>query len=124
MPRTWIAILLLCLTVWPVNARVPSRTIQGRVYFTNNIPDDRSTLPIELLSADGKRVLQSTTQGDGGFQFKGIKPGRYRIRFKGPRNCSLTYNVDLRKGSRRAVSILMDVECAHDDGTVMELPRR
>jgi hypothetical protein len=101
-----------------------SRVVSGRVYFTNNTPADRASFPIELLSADGKRVISRTTQGEGEFSINDIKPGKYLLRFTGPSRCTLTYRADLSKVSRRDIRILMDVQCAHTDGSIKDLPTK
>lgn len=120
--RLLLSLSLLIVAGTSVTAQQPVRTLRGRVYFTNNTPDDRPNFPIELLSSDGKRVIKSTTQGTGDFHFDDIRPGKYLVRLKWPGQCTLTYSADVRKTSISNARILMDVDCAHNNGKIKPLP--
>jgi hypothetical protein len=96
------------------------RTLRGDVYFTNNTPRDRATFPVELYTPDASRQVAATTlSADGEFAFTGIESGKYLVKLTWPSaHCTLWYRVDLTEVQPRPMMILMDVDCAHQNGRI------
>jgi len=101
-----------------------TRSLQGRIYYTNNTPSNLSDFPVELLTANKKTPVASTTLRDSGrFLLEGIKPGRYLLRIKDLEQCTLLYRVDLSSHSITDARVIMDAECAHNNGKLVDLPK-
>jgi len=106
-------------------AQKQSRSLRGKIYFSNNTPSNLSDFPVELLTRGKKSRMANTTlteQGD--FYLDDLKPGKYLLKITNPDHCTLTYKVDLRQQSIINVRIVMDAACAHHDGKIVELPTR
>lgn len=100
------------------------RNIRGKVYYSNNTPDDRATFPVELWTTNQKRQVAKTTLGDSAeFFLPNIPPGRYLLKIIRPEHCTLIYRVDLRKQSLTNIRIVMDAECDHTNGKISDLPK-
>jgi hypothetical protein len=99
------------------------RRIAGLIYFTNNTPENVEQFPIELLSLDKThRVAATTPDRWHTFRLKGLKPGKYLLKFNWPNHCVLWYRVNLTKQSYVGMRIIMDLACAHSDGSIQDLP--
>jgi hypothetical protein len=104
------------------NAR-DSRALAGIIYFTNNTPDDVERFPLELFTRNKRRRLAATMPDHKHrFAIAGLRPGKYLLRLTWPNRCVLWYRVNLTKESRSDVRIIMDVACAHSNGSVQDLP--
>lgn len=84
------------------------------IYFTNDTPPDKHTFPVELFTADRRRrVMAVRPNKHGGFELKGIRPGRYVLKLTWPRTgCELWYRADLRRESKTDVTVVMDAACS------------
>jgi hypothetical protein len=125
--RAWrylrLGVVLTVASCTAAHVRGPvSRTLGGDIYFTNNTPRDLATFPVELYTPDQKRRVAGTTaSAKGEFTLTGIEPGNYLLRVAWATNhCTLWYRVDLTAGSRSGIVILMDVDCAHGNGEVLD----
>ena len=123
-----LLLLVLLLATPPASGahaqRQTRRTLSGMIYFTNDTPPDKHTFPVELFTADRRRrVLAVKPDRHGGFELKGIRPGRYVLKLTWPRTgCELWYRADLRRESKTEVTIVMDAACSGGSG-VRDLPR-
>jgi hypothetical protein len=118
-----VLIFLVTCAVQETASAKGGRTLTGTIYFTNNTPGGVEKFPIELFTRDQKRRIAATTP-DSKHQFvlMDLKPGKYLLRLNWPNRCLLWYRVDLTKRSKIDARIIMDVDCAHFDGTIQDLP--
>lgn len=98
------------------------RRAAGIIYFTNNTPKDLRTFPIEMLKGTNKRLATTYPDEHFGFSFADLKPGKYVLRLTWPKRCVISYRLDLTRQSMEQIEIIMDVECAHHNGEVRDLP--
>jgi len=111
--------LLLALSVYSQG----QRTASGIIYFTNNTPDNVGSFPIEVLTRNKKKLVASTQPDDHHkFEFRSLKPDKYLLRVTWPNHCVLWYRMDLTKESRTQIRVIMDLECAHFNGKIRDLP--
>ena len=98
------------------------RTLGGDIIFTNNTPRDLATFPVELYTTDQRRRIAATTAGArGAFTLTGIEPGRYLLRLTwAAKPCTLWYRVDLTRASNTEFQVLLDVDCAHGNGRILD----
>jgi len=118
----WMAVLLAATGCAAAHLRAPgSRTLEGSIIFTNNTPRNLATFPAELYTADRKRRIAAATAGArGDFTLTGVEPGRSLLKLTwAAEQCTLWYRVDLTQGSKE-IEVLMDVDCAHPDGGVLD----
>ena len=100
------------------------RTLSGIIYFTNNTPDDVEQFPVELFTRDQKRRVAATKPNEKHrFALTDVSPGKYLLKLTWPNQCVLWYRVDLMNESLTDVRILMDVDCAHSNGSIQDLPK-
>lgn len=105
--------------------RKAQRALSGIIYFTNNSPDDVEEFPVELFTRDQKRRVATTRPNSKHrFALTDVSPGKYLLKLTWPNHCVLWYRVDLTKESLLNVRILMDVDCAHFNGTIQDLPEK
>jgi len=97
------------------------RRAAGIIYFTNNTPKDVRTFPVEILKGT-KRVAMTYPDEHHQFAFSNLAPGKYLLRLTWPKHCVLSYRLDLSKQSVDPIKVIMDAECAHNNGRVRELP--
>jgi hypothetical protein len=97
------------------------RSVGGLIYFTNNTPEDVRNFPVEVLKAN-KKVAVTYPDEHHRFAFSHLRPGKYLLRLTWPKHCVLSYRLDLSKQSVDLVKVIMDAECAHNDGRVHDLP--
>jgi len=99
------------------------RAASGIIYFTNNSPDSLADFRVEVLTPNKKRIIATTAPDDHDrFEFRSLKPGKYLLRVTWPNHCVLSYRMDLTKESRTKIRVLMDLECAHFNGQIRDLP--
>src|SRR4249919_1670557 len=98
------------------------RSVGGMIYFTNNTPEDARTFPVEILKAGTKKVAVTYPDEHHRFAFSNLTPGKYLLRLTWPKHCVLSYRLDLSKQSIDLVKVIMDAECAHNNGRVRDLP--
>jgi hypothetical protein len=99
------------------------RTASGIIYFTNNSPDSWANFRIEVLTPNKKKLMAAAAPDDHHrFEFRALKPARYLLRVTWPNRCVLSYRMDLTKESRTEIRVLMDLECAHFNGRIRDLP--
>jgi hypothetical protein len=99
------------------------RRVTGLIYFTNDTPDNVEQFPIELFSLDKKHMVAATRPDHWHtFQLKHLKPAKYLLKFNWPNRCVLWYRVNLTKQSYVGMRIIMDLACAHSDGSIQDLP--
>ena len=98
------------------------RRAAGIIYFTNNTPKDLRTFSIEILKGTNKKVAIAYPDEHDRFTFSDLKPGKYVLRLTWPKRCVLSYRLDLTRQSLEQIRIIMDVECAHHNGEVRNLP--
>ncbi len=99
------------------------RTASGIIYFTNNSPDSLADFRIEVLAANKKKIIVASPPDDHHqFKFSSLKPGKYLLRVTWPNHCVLSYRMDLTKESRTFIRIFMDLDCAHFNGKIRDLP--
>lgn len=124
--RLFVLALGLAILTSPTAGRTRiRRTISGTIYYTNNIPSNRQTFPVELFSVNKHRRIATADRSDPDqFSFTGIKPGKYLLKFTWPNRCVLWYRIDLTKDSETDIRVIMDAACAHADGSIQDLPRR
>lgn len=124
--RELVLLLLISSALGAVQATAMAkgrRTLTGIIYFTNNTPREKNHFPIELFTRDQKRRIAVTTPDDQSrFAFRNLKAGKYRLSLTWPNRCRLWYRVDLTKRSKIDARIIMDVDCAHFNGTIQDLP--
>ena len=97
------------------------RRAAGIVYFTNNTPKDLRTFPVEILK--GRRMVALTHLDEQyRFSFANLKAGKYLLRLTWPKQCVLSYRLDLSRQSIEKIEVIMDVECAHHNGEIRDLP--
>lgn len=130
MSKLLLFVLLLTATTPPHPAAAPAerraaaRVISGMIYFTNDTPPDKHTFPVELFTDDRRRrrVREGRPNRHGGFELKGIRPGRYLLKLTWPRTgCELWYRADLRRESKTDITIVMDAACS-GGSRIRELP--
>jgi len=97
------------------------RQVGGIIYFTNNTPKDVRTFPVEVLKSN-KKVAVTYPDEHHRFAFSNLTPGKYLLRLTWPKHCVLSYRLDLSKQSIDAIKVIMDAECAHNNGRVRDLP--
>jgi hypothetical protein len=97
------------------------RRAAGIIYFTNNTPEDVRSFPVEVLKSNRKVAL---TYPDERFRFafSNLMPAKYVVRLTWPKHCVLSYRLDLSKQSIDLIKVIMDAECAHNNGRVRDLP--
>ena len=98
------------------------RRAAGIIYFTNNTPEDLRTFPVEILIARTKRVAITYPDEHYRFAFSNLTPGKYLLRLTWPKHCVLSYRLDLSKQSIDLIRVIMDAECAHNNGKILDLP--
>jgi hypothetical protein len=98
------------------------RTASGIIYFTNNSPDSLAGFRVEVLTPKKKLVAATRPDDHDRFEFRSLKPGRYLLRVTWPNHCVLWYRMDLTKESRTKTRVFMDLECAHFNGKIRDLP--
>ena len=100
------------------------RTLSGVIYFTNNTPRNKASFPVELFTKNQKTRVAAADSYDGhSFMFTGVTPGKYLLKITWPGSCVLWYRVDLRSGSQTGVRVIMDLDCAHANGSIQDLPK-
>ena len=123
--ETFVLALIGCLylpVVWSANTA--KREVRGTVYYTNNTPDTLNDFPVELLTTNQKtRVAKTTLNASGQFALSNIKPGKYLLRVHNLQQCALIYRIDVRQQSLLNVRIIMDADCAHNNGKISDLPK-
>jgi hypothetical protein len=118
--------LFLLLTAAPVSlasgeGKTAARTIEGKVYFTNDAPEVYS-FPVELFDSRRRRVAAKRTERDSGhFEFKGLRPGRYYLQVNIGVRCLLQYEVDARREQPESLRLFGDADCGR--AKVKRLPR-
>lgn len=128
--RIWLKVVgvglaFMILPVAGLGTFADARTLSGIIYFTNNTPPHSDTFPVQLFSLKKKKRLATANRSDHQrFQFTGVKPGKYLLKFTWPHRCVLWYRVDLTKESQTEIRIIMDAACAHADGAIQDLPAR
>lgn len=99
------------------------RTASGIIYFTNNAPDSLDAFTVEVLTTNKKKIIAGMRPNDHDrFEFSSLKPAKYLLRVTWPNHCVLWYRMDLTKESRTKIRVLMDLECAHFNGKIRDLP--
>jgi hypothetical protein len=124
-----IFLLLLLLTAAPVaraayegESKKATRTIEGKVYFTNNAPDVND-FPVELFDSKRRRVAAKRTEPSGHFEFEGLRPDKYYLQVSiGPR-CLLQYEVDARKRQPESLRVFGDADCGRAEVDGLPEPR-
>ena len=114
------ALIIICLAAI-VTYGQSNRRAAGIVYFTNNTPKDLRTFPVEILSGQQKVALTHLDEHYR-FSFSNLKPGKYLFRLTWPKQCVLSYRLDLSQQSIENIEVIMDVECAHHNGEIRDLP--
>jgi hypothetical protein len=126
--RKFVFLLLVLMLLPIIQAAADAkahRTLSGMIYFTNNTPRNVAQFPVELFTRDKRRLIAATRPNtESRFNLTGIKPGKYLLKFTWPNHCLLWYRVDLTKDSRTDVRIIMDVACAHFNGSIQDLPEK
>jgi hypothetical protein len=97
------------------------RRAGGIIYFTNNTPKDVRAFPIEVRKAN-KKVAVTYPDEHHRFAFSNLTPGKYLLRLTWPKHCVLSYGLDLSKQSIDLIRVIMDAECAHNNGKILDLP--
>ena len=121
--RTKLAAALIVISMATIIGYGQSqRSVGGIVYFTNNTPEDVRTFPVEVLKAGTKRVAVAYPDEHHRFAFSNLMRGKYLLRLTWPKHCVLSYRMDLSKRSIELIKVIMDVECAHHNGEIRELP--
>ena len=114
-------VAIVLATVISINGQ-NQRRAAGIVYFTNNTPQDLRTFPVEILKGANKRVAVTYLDEHYRFSFANLKPGKYLLRLTWPKHCVLSYRLDLSRQSIEKIEVIMDVECAHHNGEIRDLP--
>jgi hypothetical protein len=115
-----VAIVIVLVGIISINGQT-QRSVGGIIYFTNNTPKDVRTFPVEILKAN-KKVAVTYPDEHHRFAFSNLTPGRYLLRLTWPKHCVLSYRLDLSKQSADLIKVIMDAECAHNNGRVRDLP--
>ena len=97
------------------------RRAAGIVYFTINTPKELRSFPVEVLKGN-KKVAVTHLDEHYRFAFANLKPGKYLLRLTWPKQCVLSYRLDLSQRSIEKIEVIMDVECAHHNGEIRDLP--
>jgi hypothetical protein len=97
------------------------RSVGGIIYFTNNTPENVRAFPVEILKGTKKVAVTYPDEHDR-FAFSNLAAGKYLLRLTWPKHCVLSYRLDLSKQSIDPVKVIMDAECAHNNGRVLDLP--
>ena len=106
------------------NAQDEKRSMRGKIYFSNNTPNNVDDFPVELLTSDQNSIVVATTLTESGeFYLENLAPGRFVLRITQPGQCFLLYRADLRRRSITNTRIVMDAECAHTNGKLSDLPQ-
>jgi hypothetical protein len=119
--------LLIAITValqvsQTTTAAKVDRSLSGVIYFTNNTPANVDQFPIELFRRKPKRRIVATRpNGKSEFKLDGLEARPYLLKITWPGRCVLWYRVNLTKRSRPDTRIIMDVECAHRNGSIQDL---
>lgn len=98
------------------------RRAAGIVYFTNNTPPDLRTFPVEILKGTNQKIAVTNLDEHYRFSFSNLKSGKYLLRLTWPKQCVLSYRLDLSRQSIEKIEVIMDVECAHHNGEIRDLP--
>ena len=99
------------------------RTASGIIYFTNNSPDSLADFRVAVLTPNKKKVIAVSPPDDRHqFKFSSLKPVKYLLRVTWPNHCVLTYRMDLTRESRMFIRVFMDLDCAHFNGKIRDLP--
>jgi hypothetical protein len=122
MSKKVAAALIVIWMTTPIAYGQSQRSIGGIIYFTNNTPKDVRTFPVEILKAGTKKVAVTYPDEHHRFAFSNLTPGKYLLRLTWPKHCVLSYRLDLSKQSIDLVKVIMDAECAHNNGRVRDLP--
>jgi hypothetical protein len=118
-----LAALFICLPLAFSVYGQGQRTASGIIYFTNNSPDSLADFRVEVLTPNRKKIIAATPPDDHDrFEFRSLKPGKYLLRVTWANHCVLSYRMDLTKESRTKIRVLMDLECAHFNGQIRDLP--
>ena len=121
MWKTSVTALIVIIAASVSGYSQSQRRAAGIVYFTNNTPKDIHTFPVEILKGS-KRVAVTHLDEHDRFLFSDLRPGKYVLRLTWPKHCVLSYRLDLSKQSMDTVKVIMDAECAHNNGRVRDLP--
>ena len=122
MSNTFVSVLIIIGVATIVTHGQHQRRASGIIYFTNNTPRDVRTFPVEILKGTTKRVAVTYPDEHHRFAFSQLTPGKYLLRLTWPKHCVLSYRLDLRQRSIDLIKVIMDAECAHNNGRVRELP--
>ncbi len=117
-----LLLLLLCVGLCEARVVAPGcATLKGIIYFTNNTPGNMREFPVELFTGDRKRKLAETrVNAEHRFAFSELKNGKYLLKVTWPEHCVLWYRVTLTTKSERNVRIIMDADCAHANGKILD----
>jgi len=121
MWKTFGAALIIIGAAIIVTFGQNQRRAAGIIYFTNNTPKDVRTFPVEVLKSN-RKVAVTYPDEHHRFAFSNLTPGKYLLRLTWPKHCVLSYRLDLSKQSIDPIKVIMDAECAHNDGRVRDLP--
>jgi hypothetical protein len=116
-----IAAALIFIGLATISYGQTQRRAAGIIYFTNNTPEDVHTFPVEVLKSN-KKVAVTYPDEHHRFAFSNLMPGKYLLRLTWPKHCVLSYRLDLSKQSIDPIKVIMDAECAHNNGRVRDLP--
>lgn len=118
-----LAVLFISLSLSLSVYGQDKRTASGIIYFTNNAPDSLASFAVEVLTTNKKKIIAGMRPDDHHrFEFNSLKPGKYLLRVTWPNHCVLWYRMDLTKESRTNIRVFMDMECAHSNGKIRDLP--
>jgi len=121
MWKTFGAALIIIGAAIIVTFGQNQRRAAGIIYFTNNTPKDVRTFPVEVLKSN-RKVAVTYPDEHHRFAFSNLTPGKYLLRLTWPKHCVLSYRLDLSKQSIDPIKVIMDAECAHNNGRVRDLP--
>lgn len=121
-----LLLLLLCCGLSEAMVVAPGRaTLKGIIYFTNNTPDNLQEFPVELFTRNRKRKLAEARVNDKHrFTFSELEKRKYLLKVTWPERCVLWYRIDLKAKSEVNGRIIMDVDCAHANGKIQDLPEK
>jgi len=122
MSKAFVAALIIIAVATIVTYGQNQRQASGIIYFTNNTPKDARTFPVEILKGTTKTVAVTYPDEHHRFAFSNLMPGKYLLRLTWPKHCVLSYRLDLSKQSIDPIKVIMDAECAHNNGRVRDLP--
>jgi len=122
MSKAFGAALIFVCVATMVGYGQGRRSVGGIIYFTNNTPPDLRAFPIEILRTNARRVTVTRPDEHSRFAFSNLTPGKYLLRLTWPKQCVLSYRLDLRKDSLDLIKVIMDAECAHNNGKIRDLP--